>query len=120
MIVLFVDMDCFLSIQKVMKNEKAVFGAREVSEGVCVRDFCRLGCVCDSLNREPRGSTHCRRVQCMFSCSCFKHKILLVRSPQTGHEHNARSLMAFRKSAVLGSGSGCQVHSFQNVHSDFH
>ncbi|XP_050993830.1 MAX gene-associated protein [Labeo rohita] len=84
-----------LTAEKVMKNEKAVFGAREVSEGVCVRDFCRLGCVCDSLNREPRGSTHCRRVQCMFSCSCFKHKILLVRSPQTGHEHNARSLMAF-------------------------
>ncbi|KAL1253579.1 hypothetical protein QQF64_015808 [Cirrhinus molitorella] len=74
---------------------KTVFGARGVSEGVCVKDFCRLGCVCDSLNRELRGSTHCRRVQCMFSCSCFKHKILLVRSPQINHEDNVRSLMAF-------------------------
>ncbi|XP_016428507.1 MAX gene-associated protein isoform X2 [Sinocyclocheilus rhinocerous] len=76
---------------------EAVKTKQQVREGVCGKDFCRLGCVCESLSREARGSTHCRRVQCMFSCGCFKHKILLVRS-----EHSAGSLVAF---PVAGPGS---------------
>ncbi|XP_067274500.1 MAX gene-associated protein isoform X2 [Pseudorasbora parva] len=48
----------------------------------CGLAFCRLGCVCESLSRRPRGSTHCRREQCMFSCGCFRHKLLLIRSPE--------------------------------------
>ncbi|XP_042602478.1 MAX gene-associated protein-like [Cyprinus carpio] len=70
---------------------------QRVGDGVCGKDFCRLGCVCESLNREVRGSTHCRRVQCMFSCGCFRHKILLVRS-----ETSAGSLVAF---PIAGPGS---------------
>lgn len=45
----------------------------------CGEQFCRLGCVCESLNGSlfyrDRGPFHCRRPDCMFECSCFKHKI---------------------------------------------
>ncbi|XP_042565810.1 MAX gene-associated protein-like isoform X2 [Clupea harengus] len=47
--------------------------------GACQRDFCRLGCVCLSLLRQPRPPTHCRRPQCMFECVCFRHRVLLIR-----------------------------------------
>ncbi|KAF4099999.1 MAX gene-associated protein [Onychostoma macrolepis] len=84
------------ALSSLLTAERAL-KTRQVREGVCVRDFCRLGCVCGSLNREVRGSAHCRRVQCMFSCGCFKHKIVLVRS-----ERSASSLVAF---PVAGPGS---------------
>ncbi|XP_035534606.1 MAX gene-associated protein-like isoform X2 [Morone saxatilis] len=41
----------------------------------CGRDFCRLGCVCSSLQHLNRGPLHCRRPECMFGCACFKRKI---------------------------------------------
>ncbi|XP_022542629.2 MAX gene-associated protein isoform X2 [Astyanax mexicanus] len=66
-------------------------------ETECPEEFCRLGCICDSLHREIRGPTHCRRVQCMFDCHCFKHKVLLIRPPKvtTLHQGRKRALMAF-------------------------
>ncbi|XP_070844164.1 uncharacterized protein [Chaetodon trifascialis] len=45
----------------------------------CGQDFCRLGCVCSSLQHLNRGPFHCRRPECMFGCSCFK--------PMTNMEH---------------------------------
>ncbi|XP_048063910.1 MAX gene-associated protein [Megalobrama amblycephala] len=87
------------ALSSLLTTETAVkttqFSTRHVNEEACVKDFCRLGCVCHSLNREIRGSTHCRRVQCMFSCGCFKHKILLIRSPELSRTHSTSSLMAF-------------------------
>ncbi|XP_059369582.1 MAX gene-associated protein [Carassius carassius] len=85
-----------LALSSLLTAERAV-QTRHVRDGACAKDFCRLGCVCESLNREARGSTHCRRVQCMFSCGCFRHRILLVRS-----EHRPRSLVAI---PVSGPGS---------------
>ncbi|XP_072305358.1 uncharacterized protein mgab [Eucyclogobius newberryi] len=45
----------------------------------CVREFCRLGCVCNSLHghhRRPfRASFHCRRLDCMFGCSCYNETV---------------------------------------------
>ncbi|XP_008283703.1 MAX gene-associated protein, partial [Stegastes partitus] len=41
----------------------------------CGRAFCRLGCVCSSLQHASRGPLHCRRPECMFGCACFKRKI---------------------------------------------
>ncbi|XP_056337198.1 MAX gene-associated protein [Danio aesculapii] len=74
-----VSLSALLTAQSV-SVETPQWSTHRADEGVCVKLFCRLGCVCDSLSRESAGSTHCRRVQCMFSCSCFKHKILLIRS----------------------------------------
>ncbi|XP_023285958.1 MAX gene-associated protein-like [Seriola lalandi dorsalis] len=41
----------------------------------CGQEFCRLGCVCSSLQHLNRGPLHCRRPECMFGCACFKRKI---------------------------------------------
>ncbi|XP_029902719.1 MAX gene-associated protein isoform X2 [Myripristis murdjan] len=41
----------------------------------CGQAFCRLGCVCSSLQSPNRGPLHCRRPDCMFGCACFKRKI---------------------------------------------
>ncbi|XP_036437677.1 MAX gene-associated protein isoform X2 [Colossoma macropomum] len=63
----------------------------------CSEDFCRLGCICDSLQRKIRGPTHCRREQCMFDCNCFKHKVLLIHPPKVTNIQRGRkrALMAF-------------------------
>ena len=42
---------------------------------VCTEDFCRLGCVCDSIKRpmspsEPRQRDHCGHADCMLDCTC--------------------------------------------------
>ncbi|KAM8726589.1 MAX gene-associated protein isoform 2-T3 [Acanthopagrus schlegelii] len=42
----------------------------------CGQDFCRMGCVCLSLQCSNRGPLHCRRPECMFGCACFKRKII--------------------------------------------
>ena len=38
-------------------------------------DFCGLGCICESLNEHrtvQEMSTHCRKLDCMFDCTCKK------------------------------------------------
>ncbi|XP_043916490.1 MAX gene-associated protein [Protopterus annectens] len=46
----------------------------------CNNDFCRLGCICESLAQEKRQPAHCRRPECMFGCTCLKRKMVLVKS----------------------------------------
>ncbi|KAF7656799.1 hypothetical protein LDENG_00035930 [Lucifuga dentata] len=41
----------------------------------CGQEFCRLGCVCSSLQRPVRGTLHCRQPDCMFGCMCLKRNI---------------------------------------------
>ncbi|XP_029705375.1 MAX gene-associated protein isoform X2 [Takifugu rubripes] len=41
----------------------------------CGWDFCRLGCLCASLQYSRKGPLHCQRPECMFGCACFKRKI---------------------------------------------
>ncbi|TSK58026.1 Mitogen-activated protein kinase-binding protein 1 [Bagarius yarrelli] len=80
------------------KNKKPKFHMQTENENECSEDFCHLGCVCYSLEREIRGPTHCRRVECMFECSCFKHKVLLLRPPEetpTVQRGRKRSVLAF-------------------------
>ncbi|XP_026174520.1 MAX gene-associated protein isoform X2 [Mastacembelus armatus] len=38
----------------------------------CGQEFCRLGCVCYSLQHPSRVPLHCRRPECMFGCACLK------------------------------------------------
>ncbi|XP_039596888.1 MAX dimerization protein MGA a isoform X2 [Polypterus senegalus] len=46
----------------------------------CLNDYCRLGCVCASLAQERKSSTHCRKPECMFGCTCLKRKVVLVKT----------------------------------------
>ncbi|XP_057714664.1 MAX dimerization protein MGA a isoform X2 [Corythoichthys intestinalis] len=48
-------------------------------EHACFNDFCRLGCVCNSLAHTARFS-HCGRPQCMLGCSCLKQKVVLLKN----------------------------------------
>ncbi|KAG9336381.1 hypothetical protein JZ751_002728 [Albula glossodonta] len=47
----------------------------------CLNAFCRLGCVCASLALERRQPTHCGKTECMFGCTCLKHRVVLVKTP---------------------------------------
>ncbi|XP_029352314.1 MAX gene-associated protein [Echeneis naucrates] len=59
--------------QKLPKCLKYKVGGPE-----CGQEFCRLGCVCSSLQHFNRGPLHCRRPECMFGCACFKRKITKI------------------------------------------
>ncbi|XP_051500229.1 MAX gene-associated protein-like [Myxocyprinus asiaticus] len=80
------------SLVTLEKHEKAPFSTWHIYEDDCGNDFCRLGCICNSLYRKLRGDTHCRRVQCMFGCSCFKHKVLLIHPPDVSEMLNGRRM----------------------------
>ncbi|XP_053553797.1 MAX gene-associated protein [Bombina bombina] len=67
-----------LTAQASLKN-KPVHKIIPHRRGVCSNAFCRLGCICSSLAHERLKSTHCRRVDCMFGCTCLKHKVILVK-----------------------------------------
>ncbi|CAI9551638.1 unnamed protein product, partial [Staurois parvus] len=41
----------------------------------CKNDFCRLGCICASLNHAKRKPAHCQQEACMFACDCVNRKL---------------------------------------------
>ncbi|XP_044026184.1 MAX gene-associated protein isoform X2 [Siniperca chuatsi] len=52
----------------------------------CGQEFCRLGCVCSSVQHLNRGPLHCRRPDCMFGCACFKRKITKQMTAQESEQ----------------------------------
>lgn len=38
---------------------------------ICQKPFCKLGCVCESIDNAKCLQTHCQRFECMFSCTCI-------------------------------------------------
>ncbi|PIK59855.1 putative MAX gene-associated protein isoform X7 [Apostichopus japonicus] len=45
----------------------------------CGSDFCRLGCICDSLSwKAEEDLQHCRKLECMFECSCERFPSLRI------------------------------------------
>ncbi|XP_048107043.1 MAX gene-associated protein isoform X3 [Alosa alosa] len=86
-----VALSVLLTAQGSVKADRVSWTTADVL-GPCQRDCCRLGCVCLSLTREPRGPTHCRRPQCMFECACFRHRVLLVRPhPDSNTKNNTKT-----------------------------
>ncbi len=52
----------------------------------CVKEFCQLGCVCDSINGKAATSlppSHCGKVECMFHCICSKDALRLTNGLQS-------------------------------------
>lgn len=37
---------------------------------VCQKVFCKMGCVCESIDTARYIQTHCQRPNCMFECTC--------------------------------------------------
>lgn len=64
----------------------------------CGWDFCRLGCVCASLQYSKKGPLHCQRPECMFGCACFKRKITKQLSAA---EHEAEGQPVYCKSKLF-------------------
>eukprot|EP00064_Thunnus_orientalis_P012560 superscaffoldBa00001941_g12595 len=58
----------------------------KVAGSECGQEFCRLGCVCPSLQNPNRGPVHCRRPECMFGCACFKRKITKQSTTQESEQ----------------------------------
>ena len=64
--------DCVILEEEIMEVEE-----EEKDLPACGKDFCRLGCVCDSLSsagtgKKGPGRGHCNRSVCMFECLCEK------------------------------------------------
>ncbi|XP_030578026.1 MAX gene-associated protein isoform X2 [Archocentrus centrarchus] len=70
----------------------APFPKNNVVGPECGQEFCRLGCVCSSLQHLNRGHLHCRRPECMFGCTCFKRKITKQMSTGDSEEHPVYSM----------------------------
>ena len=41
----------------------------------CLKDYCKFGCICDSLRTKQIPPAHCGKVECMFSCCCSKEAL---------------------------------------------
>ncbi|KAK7084445.1 hypothetical protein SK128_028541 [Halocaridina rubra] len=45
----------------------------------CTNEFCKMGCICESLLCCQRDPEHCGRIECMFECTCrdesWKHPV---------------------------------------------
>lgn len=41
----------------------------------CGKDFCKLGCICDSLTIPKTFGYYCKQIDCMFQCCCPSNDI---------------------------------------------
>ena len=41
----------------------------------CLRDYCKLGCICDSLRTKKLPPSHCGKAECMIACCCSKEAL---------------------------------------------
>lgn len=48
---------------------------------ICQKAFCKLGCVCDSIDVAKHIQTHCRLYDCMFSCNCINVSQIFIEIP---------------------------------------
>ncbi|KAJ6632857.1 MAX gene-associated protein [Pseudolycoriella hygida] len=51
-------------------NAKIIHGYDTIQKEECKNDFCKLGCVCDSLRGSQAYTNHCKELNCMFQCKC--------------------------------------------------
>ncbi|KAE8587156.1 hypothetical protein XENTR_v10021880 [Xenopus tropicalis] len=67
-----------LTAQASLKN-KPIHKVVRKQISPCNKLFCRLGCVCQSLNNKEHNFAHCRHADCMLECSCIQEKQLLEK-----------------------------------------
>ena len=64
----------------------------------CDKDYCRLGCVCETLASKPVATTHCGKAECMFRCFCSEEALKIA----------AAAALSPRDKATVGiSAEGC-------------
>lgn len=57
-----------------MDNKPSASAVKEAEDtsSTCSKDFCKLGCVCNSLEVPMREEFHCGKAECIFQCICVK------------------------------------------------
>ncbi|XP_068209564.1 uncharacterized protein [Palaemon carinicauda] len=67
----------------------------------CTNEFCKLGCLCETLQCTQRGPEHCGRIECMFECTCrdesWKHPV-----SESGRTMNAVSIFNVDREQMEG------------------
>ena len=53
-------------------------GQTSSSNRFCDKDYCRLGCVCETLASKPVAATHCGKADCMFRCVCSEEALKIA------------------------------------------
>ena len=51
------------------------FDDHDGGDDTCTKDYCKFGCICDSLRTKQMPPSHCGKVDCMFSCCCSKEAL---------------------------------------------
>ncbi|CAB3360329.1 Hypothetical predicted protein [Cloeon dipterum] len=51
-------------------KDKRAAEVEQASEVACEKEFCKLGCVCQSLKGSMRDEFHCGKEDCLFGCKC--------------------------------------------------
>ncbi|KAM9294408.1 LOW QUALITY PROTEIN: MAX gene-associated protein [Gastrophryne carolinensis] len=64
-------LSALLTAQASLKN-RPVYKMINKKKASCRNEFCRLGCICSSLNDAKRSPDHCQQETCMFRCRCEK------------------------------------------------
>ncbi|XP_072040044.1 uncharacterized protein [Amphiura filiformis] len=75
---------------------------------VCGKDFCRLGCVCDSLKRAAnpnRPRVHCNKAECMFKCVCGKatDKVRILRNRKRPSYFNSEDMFFYDTEGMMSN-----------------
>ncbi|XP_068110400.1 MAX gene-associated protein [Hyperolius riggenbachi] len=80
-------LSALLTAQASLKNRPVYKMIRKLSPE-CKNEFCRLGCICSSLNHAKRKPAHCQQEACMFGCNCVKRTLCLEKAklPVTSSE----------------------------------
>lgn len=65
----------FIDITEETKRDESSEDSPNENE-ICSKEFCKYGCICDSLKVKDRKIDHCRRVICMFKCKCNKSMLI--------------------------------------------
>ncbi|KAL1505768.1 hypothetical protein ABEB36_005254 [Hypothenemus hampei] len=47
------------------------------TEEVCSKPYCKLGCICNSLQCNTLIGLHCRKLKCIFKCLCSNNKSIV-------------------------------------------
>jgi hypothetical protein len=54
------------------------------NENACDKEFCSLGCICDTISGKPIPPAHCGKEPCMFHCFCSEDSAQYSSSKKVG------------------------------------
>ena len=83
--------------------------------GECMKDYCKLGCICDSLRTKQIAPLHCGKVDCMFSCCCSKEALKWVEGRCGSRRVNISAAVGERIMEDTQRGMAAEERKFSNT-----